>query len=240
MKYGICLQALIPQRAEPKESSEMVNQLLCGDSYTVLEHAEKWVLIESTTDKYRGYIDAKCHAELTPDQWQEWNKTDKITVNTLSNISINSSNTLCSIGSVLPTEKLSWFSHDYKHHTISWLDVAQQYLNSPYLWGGKSLFGIDCSGFTQCIAKTVGIDIQRDAYQQALQGKACEEKEGALAFFTNNVGRVTHVGIVLANHKIIHASGKVRIDNLTHEGIQHIDSKILTHKLSHFQCIGLS
>lgn len=240
MNYGICLQALIPQRAEPKESSELVNQLLCGDDYKVVERGEKWTLVESVSDAYRGYIDTKCHFELSKEQWLEWKDVDKTIVNSLTSVAINGAPNLCTIGSALPSKNLGWFSHDYNRTHLSWLQAAMQFLNTPYLWGGKSAMGIDCSGFTQCIAKTVGIAIQRDAYQQALQGEKCSEKEGALAFFTNNEGRVTHVGIVLADHKIIHASGKVRIDNLTEEGIQHIDSKILTHTLSHFQCIGFS
>lgn len=239
MKFGICLQALIPQRKEGKESSEMVNQLLLGDHYEVLSFNEKWVEIKTTQDAYQGFIDAKCHFELNERSYQEWVNTPKICVKTLSQININDEIHWVSPGSHLPAKPLEWFMHDYKPESMEWEAIARQFLNTPYLWGGKNIFGIDCSGFTQSVAYTQNINLLRDAYQQAEQGGACRQKNGALAFFTNEKKRVTHVGIVLDNSKIIHASGKVRIDTLTDLGILNADTNTITHTLSHFQCIGL-
>ena len=121
------------------------------------------------------------------------------------------------------------------------IEVANSYLSTPYLWGGKSPFGIDCSGFTQIVYKINGIPIPRDASEQVNLGDSRnfidEAQAGDLAFFDNEEGHVIHVGIVLEGRKIIHASGEVRIDKLDHQGIFNIDKKIYTHKLRVIQNI---
>jgi cell wall-associated NlpC family hydrolase len=109
------------------------------------------------------------------------------------------------------------------------------YLNAPYLWGGKTPFGIDCSGFTQMVYKLNGYNIYRDASQQATQGEALsfieESEPGDLAFFDNNEGSITHVGIIMKDNYIIHAHGCVRIDRLDHTGIFNNEMNTHTHKL---------
>ena len=109
------------------------------------------------------------------------------------------------------------------------------YLNSPYLWGGKTPFGIDCSGMVQMVYRLNGYQIQRDASQQAMEGEALsfieESEPGDLAFFDNEEGRIIHVGIIMEDNHIIHAHGKVRIDRLDHLGIYNVDTKRHTHKL---------
>jgi cell wall-associated NlpC family hydrolase len=115
------------------------------------------------------------------------------------------------------------------------INTALTYVNSPYLWGGKTPFGIDCSGFTQMVYKINGYKILRDASQQATMGEALsfieESEPGDLAFFDNNEGVITHVGIIMQDHYIIHAHGKVRIDRIDHTGIFNTDLKQYTHKL---------
>ena len=94
--------------------------------------------------------------------------------------------------------------------------------------------GVDCSGFVQTVFKMLGVPLLRDAWQQQEQGTAVEfpeMSEGDLAFFHNEKGRIVHVGIVLEGGKIMHASGKVRIDALTNEGIIHAQSGKQTHSL---------
>ena len=109
------------------------------------------------------------------------------------------------------------------------------YLNAPYLWGGKTPFGIDCSGFTQMVYRLNGFKLMRDAYEQATQGNALsfieESSPGDLAFFDNKEGNITHVGIIMENNHIIHAHGKVRIDRLDQTGIYNVDLRTHSHKL---------
>ena len=115
------------------------------------------------------------------------------------------------------------------------VEDALMYLNAPYLWGGRSPFGIDCSGFTQVVYKINNIIIPRDAYQQAELGQGysfIEEAEaGDIAFFDNDEGKINHVGILIGRNKIIHASGKVRIDTLDHQGIFNKETNSYSHKL---------
>ena len=115
------------------------------------------------------------------------------------------------------------------------ITTAYQYLNAPYLWGGKTPFGIDCSGFTQMVYKLNGYHLLRDASQQAGQGDALsfieESEPGDLAFFDNDEGKIIHVGIMMENNYIIHASGKVRIDRLDHLGIYNAEQNRHTHRL---------
>tara|TARA_R100001480_G_scaffold124070_2_gene122503 strand:- start:76 stop:594 length:519 start_codon:yes stop_codon:yes gene_type:complete len=119
-----------------------------------------------------------------------------------------------------------------KEHII---ETALIYLNTPYLWGGKTPFGIDCSGFTQMVYKLNGYKLKRDASEQATQGEALsfieESEPGDLAFFDNNEGAITHVGIIMKDNYIIHAHGKVRIDRIDHSGIFNYDVRAHTHKL---------
>ena len=115
------------------------------------------------------------------------------------------------------------------------IETALLYLNAPYLWGGRTHFGIDCSGFTQMVYKLNGHKLLRDASQQATQGEPLsfieESEPGDLAFFDNEEGTITHVGIMMADHHIIHAHGQVRIDHMDHTGIYNAELKKHTHKL---------
>ena len=109
------------------------------------------------------------------------------------------------------------------------------FLNTPFLWGGKTPFGIDCSGFTQMVYKLCGYQLLRDAKKQATQGEVLsfieESEPGDLAFFDNENGEIIHVGIILKEYHIIHAFGKVRIDTLDHSGIFNAELQKHTHKL---------
>jgi hypothetical protein len=156
-------------------------------------------------------------------------------------------------GSILPFYSNNKFSIGHKeynlegnkirmpHADIDWKKAAMTFLKSPYLWGGKTPFGIDCSGFTQQVFRMCGIHLQRDAYQQATQGAVIENlseaQPGDLAFFDNEKNRITHVGIILETNKIIHASGEVRIDKLDTQGIWNKDRNTYTHKLRNIQRI---
>ena len=112
--------------------------------------------------------------------------------------------------------------------------IAHKFLNAPYLWGGKTPFGTDCSGFIQMVYKIAGYRLSRDASEQALQGNKVESLEealpGDLCFFGTKT-KIVHVGLLLADNKIIHASGKVRMDGITKQGIHLASTNECTHKL---------
>jgi hypothetical protein len=137
---------------------------------------------------------------------------------------------------------LGMLGHKYEGNSISeifpktkLIETASMYLNTPYLWGGKSPFGIDCSGFTQMVYKINGYELKRDASQQAAQGEVLsfieESEPGDLAFFDNSEGEIIHVGIILKNNYIIHAHGCVRIDRLDQSGIYNTEQNRHTHRL---------
>src|SRR5262249_51238754 len=111
--------------------------------------------------------------------------------------------------------------------------LTEQWLNAPYLWGGRTIFGVDCSGFVQVNYKMMDIDLSRDAWQQAQQGRTVKRLKdvmcGDLAFFDDKE-EIVHVGILLGPERIIHASGKVRIDTIDKKGIINSDTGKRTHE----------
>lgn len=249
MRFGICILNSIALRLLPSDKSEMVSQVLFGESFEVLDKNSNWLKIKLTFDAYEGWIDQKQQLSLTEDQYQILQNENTTFVFDLVNVaSFNKTNFLTlSIGAQLPLFKdqftlLDNFNYHFEGSTTSkqlpksqLTNLAYIYLNAPYLWGGKTPFGIDCSGFTQMVYKLSGYKLFRDASQQATQGESLsfieESEPGDLAFFDNEEGQIVHVGIILANHQIIHAHGKVRIDMLDHSGIYNVDTNRHTHKL---------
>lgn len=249
---GICRLSIIPVRASDSDKSEMVTQLLFGDHYTILEESKngKWLKICIFFDGYEGWIDKKQHSLISEEFFFQINHLDyKICTDVSAQIQFKKQVLHVVLGSILPIAsnelfrmedelqysgraKSLWEKTGFKYFK----EIALQYLNAPYLWGGKTPFGIDCSGFTQQVFKICGYKLPRDAYQQALVGKIVpdldEAAPGDLAFFTNTEGRVYHVGIILEDNKIIHASGKVKIDLLDENGIYDVVNNIYSHPLS--------
>ncbi len=252
--YGICNLSIVPCRKEPSDKSEMVTQLLFGEHFEVLEEKKSWVLIRIAYDNYECWIDKKQFLPVKDIK----GISDETTALTTEIVQLaedeNKGIIPILLGSSLPKFKNKSFhlgKQEYsfdgeikfpfnKSTKVSPLGgdlegVAKWYLNTPYLWGGRSPFGIDCSGFTQMVFKLNGIKLKRDAWQQAEQGKALsfleEAQTGDLAFFDNEDGKIVHVGIILEGGKIIHASGKVRIDKLDHQGIFNGEMKKYTHRL---------
>ncbi len=238
--FGICLLPLIPLREQPTSKSEMVSQLLFGEQYKVLHQQADWVMVETIDDQYIGWI-SEGQADFIEEQ--ALNKLEKpifITSFPHQLIKADGLNMFVPFGSKIYNKSLftinnQQFELDYKEGVNDLLETAKQFLNTAYLWGGRTPWGIDCSGFTQQVLKQQGILIKRDAYQQAEMGQALaflsEAQLGDLAFFDNNEGKITHVGILLDNETIIHASGKVRIDKIDNHGIIHSQTKKYSHKL---------
>ncbi|NHN24266.1 C40 family peptidase [Flavobacterium jejuense] len=245
--FGICNLAIIPLRFEPSDRSEQVSQLLFGEHFRILEKLEKWTHIESAFDRYTGWIDNKQYDTINEDQFISIEKSPIVLNGDLIEYITSTNNQLTPIPlgsclSFLDNEQINTSNYIFEGIKIcgikeksNLINTAFMYLNTPYLWGGKTPFGIDCSGFTQMVYKLNGYKILRDASEQATQGEALsfieESEPGDLAFFDNEEGNIIHVGIMMDDNYIIHASGKVRIDRLDHLGIYNAETNRHTHKL---------
>ncbi len=242
MQYGICNLGIVPIRLEPSDTSEMVTQALYGDLFKVLEQRKKWSRIRFAFDNYEGWIDNKQYVEIEESDYKELSQSNiKLSKDLIEFVS-DTSNNLYPIPVGSDLNGLALLEHNFdgsilssKHSKSAIIKTSFLYLNAPYLWGGKTPFGIDCSGFTQMVYKLNGYNLFRDASEQASQGEALsfieESEPGDLAFFDNAEGNIVHVGIIMEDNYIIHAHGKVRIDRLDHSGIYNIDKKVHTHKL---------
>ncbi len=242
MRYGLCPLSIVPVRLFPEDASEMVTQLLYGDHFKILEQRKKWSRIRSAFDKYEGWIDNKQLLEIDE---ESYNHLDKEALQLSSDImgSITTKDQVVfpiPLGSVLNSTNILEHQFDgvstsQKKSKSLLINTALLYLNAPYLWGGKTPFGLDCSGFTQMVYKLNGYKLLRDASQQATQGEPLsfieESEPGDLAFFDNAEGHITHVGIIMKDHYIIHAHGQVRIDRIDHTGIYNAQKNEHTHKL---------
>lgn len=231
MNKAICNVSVAPVRADASDKAEIVTQLLFGESVTVLEVNKNWTKVKLDFDAYEGWLDTKQVSEISDIELQN-RRVNLITENFQTHISADGK-TLLSIGSEVYFETIATQRSGDKR--LDLITTAKEFLNVPYLWGGKSFFGIDCSGFTQLVYKVNGIKILRDTYQQAEAGRVLdfveESQAGDLAFFENSEGRIIHVGIMLNSHQIIHAHGKVRIDELDSTGIFNKEKNTHTHKL---------
>jgi len=245
--FGICNLAIIPLRIDHSDRSEIVSQVLFGEHFEILEQYNQWSKIRLQFDEYEGWVDSKQYQLISESEFQQLSE-DVIVLNADLLEYITGPNNL-----LLPIplgSSLSFLTHSDINCTNlnfegtkisgvkpknSLLRTAFMYLNAPYLWGGKTPFGIDCSGFTQMVYKLNGYKLLRDASQQALQGEALsfieESEPGDLAFFDNEEGNIIHVGIIMEDNYIIHASGKIRIDRLDHLGIFNAEVNKHTHKL---------
>lgn len=244
MEFGFCSTTLIPCRAEASDKAEQINQLLFGESYSVLEKQEKWIKIMTTGDEYEGWIDAKLHCPLNQEAYNNFNRTEKRVIHEpvfLLYHENSKTNVILSHGCIVPVGngKFSIGDQHYSHATVSSTSkdipaYSTAFLNTPYLWGGKSIFGADCSGFTQVVFRANNIWIPRDAYQQAELGDPVQLEDvqpGDLAFFGKEGGKITHVGICLEGGKIIHCSGRCRIDTLDEKGIYNEETSNYSHDL---------
>lgn len=251
--HGICNLSIVPCRKKPSDKSELISQLLFGETFQLLEEQEKWVKIKNDHDQYISWIDRKQFLSISEKTHHRILKEPiALTFELVHPITDTSTGNLFPIllGSNLPgikNQKFEIEKNTYKYDgQLSEIPSAKKmrstlienaflYLHAPYLWGGRTPFGIDCSGLTQMVYKLSGIQLLRDASEQATMGKSIDFVEqaqpGDLAFFDNQAGRITHVGILLGNKTILHASGKVRIDKFDHYGIYNKDTKTYTHSL---------
>lgn len=248
MPFLVCIVPICPMRAMASHKSEQTSQLLFGDVTEILETSGDFVHVKYLYDDYEGWCQRSQMAEINAAQFN--GMEEQLSMEWINEVWINGQPMQiplgCQVGHALMVDTL-WDNYKVtyrgKHsspitghsapHVIK--TIALQYLNTSYQWGGRSVFGVDCSGFCQTIFRFAGMPLLRDAWQQASQGEAigflAEGRLGDLAFFDNEEGRITHVGMLLDQQSIIHASGKVRIDTLDHEGIVNRDTGLRTHRL---------
>ncbi|HQV00731.1 MAG: C40 family peptidase [Bacteroidia bacterium] len=250
MTHGICNQSIVPMRADAAHKSEMVSQLLFGELFEIIQVQNEWLRIKTDYDQYNGWVLATQVQMLELMAFKSIKKQPLFLCNDLIGVLDGGMPFPVVLGSTLPNydyKKCSVLDQHYHFHgeaistphkTISianFVEHAMLYLNAPYLWGGRSPLGIDCSGFTQMVFKLAGIKLKRDAYLQAEEGNQIlllnETQPADLAFFENDEGRITHVGLLIGENKIIHASGKVRVDTIDHFGIYNDELKKYSHKL---------
>jgi hypothetical protein len=249
MSQFITVLSVVPVRAQASHKSEQVSQLLFGETCTVMEKSKEWRKIRCDFDGYEGWVLAAQIRELAAKELSAATQNIGIALDIASTANSSDNSVPIVIGSSLPQfdginfkigkEKFIYngqsIQPDQQLHVSLIEKIALKYLNAPYHWGGRSPFGIDCSGLSQVVFKCVGIDLKRDAWQQAESGVVVDFVEnsaiGDLAFFHNDEGKIIHVGIILKDNKIIHASGKVRIDTIDHYGIFNTETKKYSHQL---------
>ena len=232
MSFGICDLPVVPIRKEGGHTSEMTSQLLYNELYEVLDEIHQWILIRTEIDHYEGWIQSIQHHPIDTQKYLEL-KAKRWHV--ISRPVLNYQGVLLSLGTLLyePTDYTLEYPTEFKPAVM--IDFAQKLLGTPYLWGGRSLFGVDCSGLVQLCARAAGKLLPRDASEQVKTGELVyflpEIQPGDLAFFGNEEGKIVHVGIMLDNERIIHASGQVRIDYLDQTGIFNRGRNEHTHRL---------
>ncbi len=246
MDLFICENVFVPLRSGPSHKSEMLSQVLFGEKYRVIDKSGCWMKIETVFDNYMGWIDID-HLQNTEDT----GATDKHVLNR-SLLCTRTDNTKlvleagCEIYNPDFENKTFMagkdlfratdeFSRSFITVNDSMADTAMKFINSPYIWGGRIPSGIDCSGFTQLVYKIHGISVPRDSWQQAEAGKAIDfidsADPGDLVLFDNERRKFCHVGMILSRGLVIHASGRVRIDSIDHQGIFKAEINGYSHKL---------
>ncbi len=250
-KFGMCKVSVSPLRKVASDRSEMVSQLLFGECAEILERkGRSWIYVRVLHDGYEAWMDPKQLHFFEEKDLEKYQSANHIALELVESVKSTGQALPILMGSSLPkfdglTMKLPFGKFQYSGLSISLkepfnkvdilLNIAKKYLHAPYLWGGRSPFGIDCSGYVQVVFKTIGYSLPRDTKEQVAVGEAVnfvtEVLPGDLAFFQNQDGRIHHVGIMLEQGRILHASGKVRLDPLDQYGIYNNEVKKYTHRL---------
>lgn len=246
MELFICVNVFVPLRSGPSHKAEMLSQVVFGEKYRIIDEIGHWYKIETVFDNYTGWID------INHLQQEEEEKDQKGYVLNRSLLCYKEDKTklVLEAGCEMydPDFENKVFHAGGRTYSVSdnfnpsfikinesIADSALRFINSPYVWGGRLPSGIDCSGFCQLVYKIRGVKIPRDSWQQAEAGTNIsfieETRPGDLVFFDNERGRISHVGMILSHGLVIHASGRVRIDTIDHQGIYKNEIGEYSHKL---------
>jgi cell wall-associated NlpC family hydrolase len=240
MTQGICHLSVAPVRVIADNAGEMCTQLLYGDQILILEKRKAWSRVKVVGDESEGWV---CNNQYTPVSEKEIDLKGSIHRCTdLVSFSSTPQDMLIPVLLGSSVDKAAVLGHHFEGNTTlpepgksGLVSTALLYLNAPFLWGGKTPFGIDCSGLTQMVYRIHGHQLKRQAAEQATQGEPLsfieESEAGDLAVFDNREGEIDHVGIIMKDNYIIHAYGKVKIDRLDHTGIFNTELGRYTHPL---------
>ena len=268
VEYVIANATVVPVRENPSEGAEQLTQLLFGEVCEVLDRLPRWTKIRSTLDGQEGWVDFKMVSPASSLIASSPHRLEAIVAAPMAAATPmdGGADLLLTLGTRLPnyshgtfevlgqqylidptcvnitTAQQSTGEADLQQSDLQRSDlvtIAQSLLNAPYLWGGKNLMGIDCSGFTQVVYAAMGVNLLRNAREQITQGEVVSSlsdvQPGDLAFFDHadrdpKATNISHVGLMLSPTEIIHCSGCVHIDTIDEQGI-HLPDGTLTHHL---------
>ena len=249
MSQSICTYGFIPVRNQPSENAGLETQILFGETFEILSTQPRWCRVKCHYDGYEGWIDEKLAGKFADRDVENWKQGEGVIVQKSFTPVVrddDSTTQLLSAGSRVVFnenarnafsvgDELFYWQGKPSLAKISPIDVARGFMNAPYLWGGRTFYGVDCSGLVQVAYKAAGIYLPRDASEQIHHGTVVsfveEAAPGDLAFFDDEEGNIVHVGICLGSGRILHASGSVHIDALDHQGIYHLRRRVYTHHL---------
>jgi gamma-D-glutamyl-L-lysine dipeptidyl-peptidase len=248
MDYAIVAVPAAPVRRKARHQSEMTNQLLFGDAVQIIKgKGPLWKKVRSLNDNYEGWVTRTLLREVSEEEAKAYRAF--VAPGMINTVLAGEEKIHIPLGSSLPRYANGEFriGENIYHFEGEVLErnalppaaelitkLTHVWLNAPYMWGGKTVFGVDCSGFVQMNFKMMGIDLPRDAWQQAQEGKTVEKLKNAvcgdLAFFDDKE-EIVHVGVLLSKDEIIHSSGKVRIDTIDKKGIINKETGKRSHSL---------
>jgi len=252
---ALSLHSVVPVRTEPREGAEQSTQMLFGELCTVLEQKPRWNRVKLNLDGQEGWVDEKMITPMSDEEYRSYSETLSsaatvvfpmayaVSENNGQTIPLTAGTRLTNyqdgrfevlgVGFRIDPNMVRTAPIEMNQDTL--LQAVRFFLNIPYLWGGKNAMGMDCSGFTQTVMALFGKHLLRNASEQATQGEAVltlkEAQAGDLVFFDHEDGKISHVGIVIDPERVIHCSGRVKVEKLDETGIFSAEKGEYTHHL---------